>query len=122
MFEIRSSPRHGRGLFATRRIAAGRLVASCPLLLLDPDDRIAVEDTPVADMLVEWDDDGTAGLPLGEVAFVNHAGAPNCELVTDDTASQPSVELWSCRPVARGEELTIDYVAGSEGQLWFDPA
>lgn len=121
MVEVRSSSRHGRGLFATRDIVPGLLVATCPVLVLDADDRIAVEETPVGQMLVEWDDDGAAGLPLGEVALVNHADAPNCELVTDDTGTGPNVELWSCRPVSRGEELTIDYVAGSDRPLWFDP-
>lgn len=122
MFEIRPSPRHGRGLFATRAIAAGRRVAVCPALLLDPDDRDAVEGTPVAHMLVEWDDSGVAGLPLGEIALVNHADSPNCELVTDDAPAGPNVELWAREAVRRGQELTIDYVAGSDRPLWFDPA
>ena len=122
MFEIRSSSRHGRGLFATRDVAPGELVAHCPVLVIDAQHRAAVEGTPVGEMLVEWDDDGAAGLPLGAVALVNHADEPNCELVTDGTEAGPAVELWSCRPVAPGEELTIDYVAGSDHPLWFDPA
>ncbi len=122
MIEVCRSARHGRGLFATRDVAPGQLVAVCPVLLLDAEDRVAVEDTPVANMLVEWDDDGAAAIPLGEIALVNHADTPNCELVTDDTEAGPNVELWSCEPVARGDELTIDYVAGSDRPLWFDPA
>ncbi len=122
MIEVRRSARHDRGLFATRDLAPGQLVAVCSVLLLDAEDRVAVEDTPVANMLVEWDDDGTAGLPLGDIALINHADTPNCELVTDDTGPWPTVELWCCRAVTCDEELTIDYVAGSDRPLWFDPA
>ena len=121
MVEVRPSARHGRGLFATRDLLPGRLVTACPVLLLDAEDRVAVEDTAVGQLLVEWDDDAV-GLPLGEIALVNHDDAPNCELVTDDTGEGPTVELWSSQPVSRDDELTIDYVAGSDRPLWFEPA
>lgn len=79
--------------------------------------------TPVAEMLLEWGADDLAALPLGPIALVNHADEPNCELVTADSDVGPCVELWARTDVAPGDELTIDYVVGSDrGSLWFDPA
>lgn len=122
MVEVRPSPRHGRGVFATRHIAGGEQVLACPALLLHPDDRAAVEGTPVAHVLVEWDDDGVGAIPLGSVALLNHASDPNCELVTAETETGPTIEVWTQVPVRADEELTIDYVAGCPRDLWFDPA
>lgn len=123
MIEIRPSARHGRGLFAVRRIPGGTLVSTAPALLVDNDTRLALGDSPLAGMFVDWDDDGTGALPLGAVSLVNHAAAPNCEiaLLVGDEDVGPAVELWTLSAIAVGEELTVDYVAGDPGRpLWFD--
>ncbi len=50
---------------------------------------------------------------------INHASEPNAFLwlVPDDT----SAELWSVRPIAAGEEVTVSYRAeGPDSPLWFE--
>jgi hypothetical protein len=64
---------------------------------------------------------GRALEPIGPFRFLNHSCDPNCELFYhEDAGSQDGRELadrlWlkSLRPIAIGEELTIDYAWPAE--------
>lgn len=120
MFEVRSSQRHGRGLFATEPIPRDTLLMQAPVLLIAGEQRAALQDTIVDDYVYEWDDDGTAALVLGVSSMCNHADEPNAYLwlVPDG----PGAELITIADIAAGEEITVSYraEAGPEtGPLWF---
>ncbi|MFP4311105.1 MAG: SET domain-containing protein-lysine N-methyltransferase [Nitriliruptoraceae bacterium] len=120
MFEVRSSARHGRGLFATEPIPRDTLLMHAPVLLISAEQREALQATIVDDYVYEWDDDGTAALVLGVSSMCNHAEEPNAYLwlVPDG----PSAELVALVDIAPGEEITVSYraEAGPEtGPLWF---
>lgn len=91
MIEVRRSPVHGRGCFATRAIAAGRLIGTC-----------TAEPTADDGPHVLWIAGERPVVITNEFRFLNHAAAPNAEL--DD-----SLEVHALRPIAAGEEITIHY-------------
>lgn len=119
MYEIAASPRGGRGLFATRRIDADVLLMEAPVLLVPAAQRHALEATIVDDYVYEWDGEGTAALVLGVSSMCNHDPDPNAYLWLYERES--AAELWSVRPIAAGEEITVSYRAeGEDTPLWFE--
>jgi uncharacterized protein len=110
-FEIRPSPMHGLGAFATRRIRAGvRLIeyAGERLTPAEADARypdrpgeahhtelFAIDDDIVIDAAVDGND----------ARFINHSCDPNCDAVIDDN------RIWieTIRDIEAGEELAYDY-------------
>ena len=110
-FEVRASPMHGRGAFATRHIPAGtRLVEYAGERITpaeadrrDPDDAPGPHHT----FLFAIDDDVVidAGVGGNEARWINHSCDPNCDAVVEDG------RIWieTIRDVAPGEELAYDY-------------
>ena len=118
MYEVRESPVAGRGLFATRKIAQDTLLMDAPVLVVPAEQRDALRETVVDDYVYEWEDDGSAGLVLGVSSMCNHSADPNAYLwLVPDTES---AELWTIRPIAEDEEITVSYRAEGGGELWFD--
>ena len=106
-------------MFATRDIDGDEWLMTAPMLLIPGDQRRHLAQTIVDDSVYEWDDDGGAALVLGVSSMINHAADPNTFLwlLPDDT----SAELWSVRPIAAGDEVTVSYRAeGPDTPLWFE--
>ena len=119
MLEVGPSPRSGRGVFATRRIGRDVLLMTAPLLLVPADQRDHLDATIVGDYVYEWDDEGTTALVLGVSSMCNHDPDPNAFLWL--VPEELTAELWSLRPIARGEEVTVSYRAeGEDAPLWFE--
>lgn len=110
-FEIRPSPIHGLGAFATRRIAAGTRLIEYAGQRLTPDEADArYPDTPGQrhhTVLFAIDDDVVidAAVDGNDARFINHSCDPNCDAVVDDG------RIWieTIRDVSPGEELAYDY-------------
>jgi SET domain-containing protein len=115
LFEIRDSPIHGIGAFATRRIPAGtRLIEYAGERLTPaaadaryPDDAATPHHTFL--FAIE-DDDGTeivvdAAVGGNDARWINHSCDPNCDAVVEHG------RIWidTIRDVAAGEELAYDY-------------
>ena len=95
--EIRRSLVHGSGVFATRDIKAGEIIASCRGRPVDRDGPyVAWRETKAG---VERRYEIT-----GKLRFLNHACTPNAELSRFD--------LVAVRPICAGEEITIYYGDG----------
>ena len=120
-FEVRTSPRAGRGLFAVEAIAADELLMEAPILLIHASERAALQRTIVDDYVYEWDEDGTAALVLGVSSMCNHDDDPNAFLWL--VPEGPVAQLFTLRDIAADEEITVSYRAeeGSRGDpLWFE--
>jgi uncharacterized protein len=117
---VADSPLGGRGVFATEAIDAGEDVEVCPVIVIAADQIDALNNTNLADHWYGWGDDGDAAIAMGHGSFYNHADEPTCEYVVHPVLD--ALVIRAVRPVAAGEELTIDYTGDGANQLWFDPS
>ena len=117
-FELRSSPIHGQGVFALRRIRKGRRLI----------EYIGERITPEAADL-RYDDDAMdkphtflftvdaqtiidAAVGGNEARFINHSCDPNCEAVDDGGR----IFIETIRNIRPGEELSYDYHLERDGR------
>jgi len=117
--------RRGRGVVAEREISRGELIERAPVLIIPEAARAAVDPTNVGNYIFMWEHDtvgqdlysqkGRAAVVLGYTSLVNHSPEPNCDTVRYIDAC--ALDLVALRPIAAGEELTIDYGL----TLWFTP-
>lgn len=123
MIEIRTSPVHGDGVFATEKIAAGTLVCEYKGELISSEEaerRSAARSrgNPKAPIYVfevdaEFCIDATDTLSENPARFINHSCDENCEAVWN--ARERRMEIRAIREIAAGEELSIDYGFGLSG-------
>ncbi|HSY06479.1 MAG TPA: SET domain-containing protein-lysine N-methyltransferase [Steroidobacteraceae bacterium] len=111
LVEVRSSPLHGLGVFAVRRIPRGtRVLEYCGERIshAEADRRYQHKDESDNHTLLFIVDVRTvidAGVGGNEARYVNHACRPNCESVIESRR----VFIEALRTIAPGEELTYDY-------------
>ena len=110
-FEIRESPIHGTGAFASRRIPAGTRLVEYRGERLTPSEADArypeVPGERHHTYLFAIDDDVVIDATVNgnEARFINHSCGPNCDAVIDDD------RIWieTIREIEPGEELAYDY-------------
>ena len=111
LIEVRESPLHGLGVFATRRISKGTRVIEYlgeRVSHAEADRRYEDKDANDAHTFLFIVDGRTvidAGVGGNEARYVNHACDPNCESVIEDRR----VFIDALRSIEPGEELTYDY-------------
>ena len=111
IIEVRDSPLHGLGVFATCRIARGARVIEYlgeRVSHAEADQRYlhkVAADNHTFLFIVNAHTVIDAGVEGNEARFVNHACDPNCESVID----KRRVFIDALRDVEPGEELTYDY-------------
>ena len=114
--EVQGSRIHGRGVYATRDIAAGTKIIEYVGERIDKkeSERRALAQHAKAlkngDAAVyiftltdKWDIDGD--VPWNTARLINHSCDPNCEAWIDGTR----IIINALRDIAAGEELTFDY-------------
>jgi SET domain-containing protein len=117
---VAPSPLGGRGVFAREGIAAGEVVEVAPVIVIPAEEVDALEQTSLRDHWYGWTEDGDAAVAFGHASFYNHADDPTC--VYEAAEDQDALVVLTRRPVAAGEELTIDYTGGGVNPLWFEAA
>lgn len=131
------SERHGLGVFATRDLEPDEVVHVAPVLLMSDEDVETLESTPLRGFVYGWDTDAASGsgsnaaFALGVGSLINHDPDPNCvyhridagdvDELTGAVHTFDALQYSTVRPVAAGEELTVDYSGGDPSILWFDP-
>ena len=109
--EVRGSPLHGLGVFATRRISKGtRIIEYLGERVSHAEADRRYEDKEPGDahtflFIVDTRTVIDAGVGGNDARFVNHACAPNCESVIENRR----VFIDAVRTIQPGEELTYDY-------------
>jgi SET domain-containing protein len=93
-YEVRDSPIHGKGLFATRRFARGTCIGRY--------EGDITHENSVYVLWVEYDDGELVGIDgKNELRFLNHSRRPNAEFW--------GPELIALVDIPRGAEITFDY-------------
>ena len=115
------SDRHGRGVFCAQDISAGDVVEIAPVIAFPDLDPNEFRETTFYKYYFLWGRPATQiAITLGYGALYNHSASPNMETIQD--LDEQTVVFTARRDVVAGDELTIDYREGLDGEpLWFDP-
>lgn len=117
--EVRTSPLHGRGLFASGRIAPGAVIGVYPLLVLSHEDTAHLKATRLYHYVFYVDEraDGAArcAVAFGEISMCNHSPDANAGFEVDAVAQ--TVTLTALTDIASDAEILIDYQDFAEEAL-----
>lgn len=113
---VRHSSIHGRGCYAGELIPAGAFIVEYKGRLVPAEEAFRLEqDATRTGIYTFWVDDDWAidGVDEGNTArFINHCCTPNCSYRIEGHR----VLIYADREIAEGEELTIDYSYGADGE------
>lgn len=115
------SEKHGRGVFAARRIADGEIIEICPVIVFSTADKEHLDKTFLYDYYFDWGEDGTEfALCLGYGSLYNHDYSPNAEYTMD--FGSKTIDFHALRDIGPGEEITVSYNGDPENKepVWFE--
>ncbi len=110
----------GRGVFTHNPIVANEIIETAPVIVMSAAERKHLDETLLHDYIFEWGiNKDQCAMALGYVPIYNHSYDSNCEYFMD----YENETMWvkTIRPVAAGEELTINYNGDfdNEKPIWF---
>ena len=117
LLEVRSSPIHGRGVYALRPLRKGKRLIEYVGERITPEeadrryDDDALENPHTFLFTVDTRTVIDAAVDGNETRFINHACDPNCEAVDEDGR----IFIEVIRRIRAGEELTYDYHLERDG-------
>lgn len=112
-YEVRSSPIHGTGVFATRRIRKGAWIIEYTGERISHEEADRRYDDDAMDQhhtfLFTLDERGCIDASVGgnDARFINHSCDPNCEAVW--VSEEREIWIVAMRDIRKGEELFYDY-------------
>jgi SET domain-containing protein len=115
--QVRQSPVHGTGLFASIEFDEGVRLIEYQGRRLRWEDASAERDGELSHTFLMSLNDGRVidgGVRGSRARYLNHSCAPNCETYEDDKGR---VFIYTARKVEAGEELTLDYGLQVEGPI-----
>mgnify|MGYP003571215995 CR=1 FL=1 len=120
MFRLAYVPGKGRGLLATRPIAAGSRLERAPAVRLGPKDRALLDQT--AFFAYYFSDPQHFGAPgghdalvaFGQLTFCNHSESPNAVVHWEEDEAGLWAVLEAIADIAEGDEITLFYTNISE--------
>ena len=118
---IGTSPKRGRGMFATKNIKKGTVIEISPVIVLTEKERKTSEKTLLFHYVFEWGvEKKKAALALGYVSLYNHSYDSNCEYEME--FSKKLMTIKTVKDVKKGDELFINYnaVPNDKTKVWFD--
>jgi SET domain-containing protein len=111
LVEVKRSKGRGRGVFARKPIAKGVVIEKAPVIVI-PVKPTGAGSNPVLDSYVyEWGRNKDA-IVLGYGSLYNHSYTPNAGFEYGPL----TMTYRALRDIDGGEEITIDYNAGTEDQ------
>ena len=112
--EVRESPLHGLGVFATRDIEAEERIELCPVIVFTAED--ANLGTTLNHYTFGHIVEGQSFLALGYGSLYNESrDNPNTQHCY--THQNRFIEFYARRDIKAGEELLINYNRGSQGVI-----
>jgi hypothetical protein len=112
--------KHGRGMFATRKILKGELIERAPVVVLNEKQWPVAAKTILSDYAFDWGEhDEQAAIAMGYISIYNHSYSPNAQL--EQMLDELMMEIIAIKDIQPGEEITINYNGDpeSQDQLWF---
>ncbi|MEO7119812.1 MAG: SET domain-containing protein-lysine N-methyltransferase [Ginsengibacter sp.] len=111
----------GRGVFTRKKIGPNVIIEESPVIVMNAEDRILLDKTLLHDYIFEWGiNKDKCCMALGLVPLYNHSYESNCEYFMD--YEEEIIQVKTIRPIAIGEELTINYNGNwnDAKKVWFD--
>lgn len=111
-------PGKGRGVFCKKRIKAGSLIETCPLLVLPAQDYPAISHTRLTDYIFHYDKEKRlTALALGFGSLYNHALYPNATYAIDH--ANRLIRYYALENISVGKEICINYDGSPGSEEWF---
>lgn len=109
---------HGTGVFAERDFWPDELIERCPVLVVPPEQALAIADSVLGDYVYEWQ--GGYAVALGFGSLYNHSRSSNARYEMDYDAEEIHVVAW--RAIRRGDEVTVNYNGDptDTAPVWFE--
>lgn len=105
IIEVKQSPVHGKGVFATRNITKGELLAKCHMALIHVNENLP---EVLATLQFPWIEEYDAICISDVGSFFNHSSQPNAEVKTRDFTNL--IQTFEAKTdIVKGTEVTIYY-------------
>jgi SET domain-containing protein len=116
---VKNSKIQGRGVFAKRDIARGRVIEVSPVLILSANDSKKIANTSLVNYHYEWGK-GTYALAMGAGSLFNHSYKANAQYYMN--YNNDTISFYAVRDIKKGEEIFINYNGNhsSSKKVWFD--
>jgi len=111
----------GRGVFATKSYLKGELVEVSPIIRLNKEDTLKIDDTDLYNYYYSWgNENDQAAIALGYGSLFNHSYSPNMKYIKQITKKE--IHFIALRNIEKSEQLLINYNGdpSSKKKLWFD--
>lgn len=120
--EIKTVSGKNRGVFATRDIAVGEIVETCPVIPLTAAEREHLETTILDNYIYPWqEEEEDACMVLGLGSLINHSYSANTDWKPDIV--NLVMNYVATKPIKKGEEVTTNYNGDSNDKTpidWFE--
>jgi hypothetical protein len=122
--EIKQSPVHGLGVFATADIPTHTCFEICPVIhfsgeIFSCHYHFHNEEHILTDYMFKWEG-GEIALVLGYGSLYNHAAYPNAFWRLRADKKKPALELFAKKDIKAGEEIFIKYQPDSSRLEFID--
>ena len=122
MLEVRHLEGKGRGVFASRKILAGEIIESTPVILIPSEEWPHIEPTVLALYIYNFGptaEQEHAAIALGYGSLYNHSYSPNAQL--EQMPDELMMEIIAIKDIEADEQITINYNGDPTNQdaLWF---
>ena len=105
LVEVKHSPLHGKGVFATRNIIKGELLVTSHMALIHVNENLPEN---LATLQFPWTEEYDAICISDAGSFFNHSCKPNAE-VTDRDFTNLVQTFVAKTDILKGDEITIYY-------------
>ena len=117
--QVRKSDKHGRGVFATEYISRNEVIEVCPVIALNKEDTLKIDETILFNYYYEWVNKNAA-FALGYGSLYNHSYQPNAQY--EKNFDENTITIKSLKEILEGEEITVNYNSdpNSKEKVWFE--
>lgn len=105
MVEIKQSPLHGKGVFATQNILKGTILVISHMVKIHVNENLP---ELLATLQFPWTEEYDAICLSDAGSFFNHCGTPNAEVIARDFENLTQTFAAKTN-ITQGEEITIYY-------------
>jgi SET domain-containing protein len=116
VYKIKTTPKYGRGCFATKHVSKGSVVADCEIILLNPQDTEIIDKTVLKYYNFNYDKHRNC-LVLADGMIFNHSDEPNLSYGLIRRNGRDMMRFRAKRCIDRGEQLFIDYSSDEDVDL-----